>query len=313
MPADDACVAFESAGYAARSFSVGALVALMGAVYYFAIRPGQLRWGATADELALTLPGDDLILDPTFCATRAVTISGRPEDIWPWIVQIGYGRAGFYGYDLIENLDSERGIRSAGQIVPELQHLKVGDRVYMSKIAYLVVQSMAPDRFLVWAGDEHPPNGAFTWALLQTDVNHTRLINRFRFRHHHWTDGRIVLDLFTEFADHVAVPKMLFGIRDRVEGRGIEPIAVQAVDLLIWLTAFLETAAAFILVFIARRWWRMLAVALVSGFVLMFVLYGREPAWIGALMDLAILAALVPLWLNDRPAHGLFARRGCPA
>jgi len=48
--------------------------------------------------------------------------SRRPEDIWPWLVQIGYGRAGFYGYDLIENLGSSTGVRSAGSILPELQH-----------------------------------------------------------------------------------------------------------------------------------------------------------------------------------------------
>jgi hypothetical protein len=80
-------------------------------------------------------------------------------------VQIGYGRAGFYGYDLIENLGSPRGIRSARRIVPELQRLAAGDRVYMSAIAYLVAHSMAPNKFLIWAGDENPPGGAFTFAL----------------------------------------------------------------------------------------------------------------------------------------------------
>ena len=98
-------------------------------------------------------------------ATRAITITGRPEDIWPWIVQIGYDRAGFYGYDLIENLGSKNGIRSAGIIVPELQHLRAGDRVYMSRIADLVAHSMEPNRFLVWADPETPAHGAFTFAL----------------------------------------------------------------------------------------------------------------------------------------------------
>ena len=73
---------------AAKSLAVLALFVLLTAVYYFAIRPGQLSWGAIPEELARPLPGDDLVRAPTFWATRAVTITGCPEDIWPWIVQI---------------------------------------------------------------------------------------------------------------------------------------------------------------------------------------------------------------------------------
>ena len=65
------------------------------------------------------MPGDDLVANPTFVATRAITIRGRPEDIWPWIAQMGFDRAGYYGYDLIENIGSKTGIRSAESIVPE--------------------------------------------------------------------------------------------------------------------------------------------------------------------------------------------------
>ncbi len=66
--------------------------------------PWHLRWGATDDEVAMELPGDWLVPRAEFVATRAVTIEARPEAIWPWIVQIGYGRAGFYADDLLDNL-----------------------------------------------------------------------------------------------------------------------------------------------------------------------------------------------------------------
>src|SRR3712207_8025462 len=73
-------------------------VAILG-VYMFCIRPWQLRWGATDEEVEHPMPGDEIVKDPTFNATRAVTIRARPEEIWPWIVQIGMTRAGWYSYE----------------------------------------------------------------------------------------------------------------------------------------------------------------------------------------------------------------------
>ena len=66
------------------------------------------------------MPGDELLDQPSFQATRAISIRAPPEDVWPWLVQIGYGRAGFYAYDLLDNLGHGR---SAERIRPELQHL----------------------------------------------------------------------------------------------------------------------------------------------------------------------------------------------
>ena len=280
---------------ATKSLAVLALPGLLLGVYCFAIRPGQLRWGATPEELARPLPSDHLVAAPSLCATRAVTIAGRPEDIWPWIVQIGYDRAGFYGYDLIENLGSKTGIRSAGRIVPDLQRLAVGDRVYMSRIAYLVIHSMTPDRFLVWAGDEYPITGAFTFGLFPVDEKHTRLVIRARLRYR-WTDSRIWLDLFTEFGDHVAVPRMLLGIRDRVEGRPIQPLAVPAVEIAVWIAAILEFAIAVVFILVRRQWWRAWIAALLAASGLLFALYAREPIWSGALLQVPIMASMVWAW-----------------
>lgn len=284
---------------ATQFLAVLALLGLLIGFYYFAIRPVQLRWGATPEELTRPLPGDDLVADPSLCATRAVTITGRPQDIWPWIIQIGYDRAGFYGYDLIENLGSKRGIRSAGRIVPDLQRLAVGDRVYMSRIAYLVIHSMTPNSFLVWAGDEYPPTGAFTFGLFPADEKHTRLVIRARLRYH-WTDSRILLDLFTEFGDHVAVPRMLLGVRDRVEGRQIQPLALQAVEISVWIAALLEFVVATVLILVRRQWWRTWTTALLAASALLFALYARQPIWTGALLQVPILASMVWAWRANR-------------
>jgi hypothetical protein len=238
--------------------------------------------------------GDDLVPEPAMLATRAITIAGRPEDIWPWIVQIGYDRAGFYGYDLIENIGSKSGMRSADTIVPDFQRLTIGDRVYMSRIAYLRIGELDSNRTLIWA-DEVPRYGAFTFSLDPVDDRRTRLVVRTRLRYH-WTDSRILLDLFTEFGDHVAVPRMLLGIRDRVEGRTIPPLTNQGFEIAIWIAAMVEFGLTLILILTRRSWWKSCGAAMLAGAALLFVLYARQPLWLGALLQIPVMLAVVRAW-----------------
>ena len=105
------------------------LAASTAAVAYIRyIRPWQLAWGATPEEVTRRLPSDALVRKPTFDATRAITLDAPPEQVWPWLVQMGLTRAGWYSYDLLDNL----GRPSARRIVPELQGLAPGDIVPMS-------------------------------------------------------------------------------------------------------------------------------------------------------------------------------------
>ena len=112
-----------------RRIALGAAVGAAGllVVYLKLVRPQTMRWGPTNEEVARPQPGDDVLARPGFRATRAITIRARPEHIWPWLVQIGSGRAGWYAFDRIDNA----GVPSAQRIVPELQDLKVGDLVPM--------------------------------------------------------------------------------------------------------------------------------------------------------------------------------------
>jgi len=114
------------------------------------VRPRLLSWGATRDEIARPMVGDEVCTRPQFNATRAVTIRARPEEIWLWLVQIGFGRAGWYSYDLLDHL----GRHSAERIMPEFQHLAVGDWVPMgSKVTPSTanrVTRMEPNRLMVW-------------------------------------------------------------------------------------------------------------------------------------------------------------------
>src|SRR6266516_4205318 len=143
--------------------TIGLGLAILGGaslgVYLRVMRPRQLHWGATDEEVAGAMPGDDVIKLPTFNATRAVTIRARPEEIWPWIVQIGFGRAGFYSYDLLDNL----GKPSAERIILELQQIEVGTWIPMSgkvteETAFRVM-AFEPKQWMLWK------KAASTWAL----------------------------------------------------------------------------------------------------------------------------------------------------
>jgi hypothetical protein len=86
------------------------------------IRPGMLTWGATPEEATCTYPGDALVHDPDGGATMATALPAPPERVWPWLVQMGGGRAGWYSWDWLDN----NGEPSADRIVPEWQSLEVG-------------------------------------------------------------------------------------------------------------------------------------------------------------------------------------------
>lgn len=125
------------------------LVALSGisvAGYVLVLRPRLLRWGATPEELRAAYPGADLIAGGKRGATMAVTIDAPPGRVWPWLVQMGCDRAGWYSWDRLDNA----GVASAQEIHPEWQHIDVGDRLAStpSGSAWFEVAAVEPERFL---------------------------------------------------------------------------------------------------------------------------------------------------------------------
>ena len=189
----------------------------MGIVWlaFFGIyRPWQLRWGATDDEVKSELPGDHIVRHPVFDATRAVTVNARPQDIWPWIVQLGFNRAGWYTYDLLDNF----GRRSAERIVPELQHLDVGDVVPLGpgKDAGPRVLEVEPARWTVW-GDKTGQQASWTWVLSPRHDGSTRLLTRVRAPVSWRKPLTAVWLLLFEFADFPMMRKCMLGIKRRAE------------------------------------------------------------------------------------------------
>ena len=276
-----------------KILSVAGLLGLIVAIHILLIRPGQLTWGASEAELRQAMPGDDISVNATFNATRGVTIAGTPEQIWPWLMQWGYGKAGFYGYDLIENIGSPSGLHSADRVIPELQHLAVGDKILMNDIASLTVHDVRANEYMVLTGSADPPTttSVMTWALYPIDASHTRLVNRFRFEQ----TGNLMLqalNAFTDFADPIAINKILLGIQGHVEGH-IEPFGVQVAEVSAWLIVFVEWMVAIGLIFARRAWGWAWLFALFVGLALLFVLFSPAPAWVKLLLAGGILAGLI--------------------
>jgi hypothetical protein len=157
-------------------------------------RPWALNWGATDDEINRSMPGDEIVQNPTFNATRAVTIKAKPEEIWPWIVQYGYKRAGMYCYDWFDN----DGIPSAESIIPEYQNLKVGDLIPLSAVLFVEVTEMNLNQSMLWVFPEGSgpwTNSTWAWELCQKDAQYARLLTRLRVRAESIV-SRIMLDYF---------------------------------------------------------------------------------------------------------------------
>jgi hypothetical protein len=112
--------------------------------YVQVLGPWQRRWGATDDEVRRAMPGDGLLRPDAPSTTRAITIDAPPEEVFPWLLQIGYGRGGWYSYDWIDN-DGEP---SVDRIDPALQRLAVGERIEMLPGMGPVVHEIVPDRHI---------------------------------------------------------------------------------------------------------------------------------------------------------------------
>jgi hypothetical protein len=192
----------------------GLLLTVLGFAHY---RAWHLRWGATDAEASSPLPGDDLIRAPHFASTRAVTVNAPPRAVWPWIVQMGYGRAGWYSYDLLDN----RGRPSASRIEPGLQTIDIGDWVSMAPKPNATnafrIHAFTPNTSMVWS----KPDSAWVWDLRPLPGGRTRLISRVRVRYQRGLILPLALVLM-ELGDFPMMRRCLLGIKHRAE-RDLSP------------------------------------------------------------------------------------------
>lgn len=203
-------------GARARIIGGAALAAgLVAASYPVFLRRPCLTWGATPEEAAQALPGDDLLADADIVSTRAVKIEAPPSAIWPWLVQMGSGRGGAYTYDRIENLFG-LGMHSADEILPQFQDMELGDEMQLGPNRPMMrVEVLDPERVLTFRFED----GTWVWAFaLFPEEGGTRLLSRNRIA----TPGaswlmRLFNLLFMEPGSLVMERKMLHGIKERAE------------------------------------------------------------------------------------------------
>ena len=239
-----------------RRIVIGSSIAATSWYAFYRVTRWRATWGVTAGEAAMVLPGDDLVPEPTAIDTRAITIDAPPDVVWPWLVQMGYGRGGWYSYDRLDM----RG-RSADRIVPDWQALAVGDVVQTDPGGGFVVRSVDPHRSLVLGVDEAiiaarrqtasdrvaapglaasgtfmeaavPPEFRATWAFVLEPVEggRTRLIERFRAWFGAGSTMNPALGPILGFGVFVMMRRQLLGIRQRAERMAAAPASGHAGD-----------------------------------------------------------------------------------
>ena len=145
-------------------------------------------WGTTETERSMPLPGDDLIPRPEEVQTMAVTVSARPDEVWPWLVQMGVDRAGLYSYTWVENGLLRLGVSNADRVHPEWQDLKVGDVIAFTPEGYpggrrgpRVVDMQSGSHLVLDSSPGAPPGTVTgTWQFVLRDAGDagTRLLLR---------------------------------------------------------------------------------------------------------------------------------------
>lgn len=231
--------------FAVVSAVMSAVVAA-GAVYFLVVRPKVKAWGVDPAESELSLPGDDLVAEPTAIETRGIAIDAPTSAVWPWLVQMGYQRAGWYSYDTLDKKSA-----NAERILPEFQHLAAGEIMPTHPSGGFRVEIVEPEKALVLyidtklvqqqagkaeaeATTDLPtpelkatgalgrtafPDFAASWAfyLQPIDDGKTRLIERFRAQTPGNGPASAVLGEIMGTGIVLMTRKQMLGIKERVE------------------------------------------------------------------------------------------------
>ncbi|WP_235900393.1 hypothetical protein [Lolliginicoccus suaedae] len=180
------------------------------------LRRWRTTWGTTEAERQQAYPGDELLANPNWTYTHGVTIDATPRDVWPWIVQIGQGRGGFYSYQALENLVGCR-ITNAHAILPQFQHLEVGDAIRLHpKAPPMPVALIDAQSHLVLFAFDASSNDATLWGfqLVPVSGGRTRLIERGGSSHGDTMASRLAFGrMLLEPISFVMSRKMLLTIK----------------------------------------------------------------------------------------------------
>lgn len=191
-----------------------AFLIILTASYFLIIRPRTLSWGATGAEMSMNLPGDSLVSGPHMMATRAVTIHAAPAAVWPWIVQIGSGRAGWYSIDWMDN----GGRASTRTILPEFQKIEIDYFIPFTPDQKngMWIKDFQEYTYILWW--DKKGKATWCWHLHQDANGATRLITRLRTRYN-FSFPWIIYYLLYDVGDIIMMRKCMLGIKERAESR----------------------------------------------------------------------------------------------
>lgn len=272
-----------------------AIVLAAGLAMYALIYPYMMSWGATQSESSRVLAGDKLVKGTVFQSTQAITINAPIGEVWPWVVQMGQDKGGFYSYDFLEN-SVRAGIYNAERIHPEWQQLAVGDPIRPVRKGYFknisdektswYVADIKKNRSLVildyWEG--------MSWSILLEpgDGGTTRLIHRMRFKAKPGLLSRTAEALLGQPVHYIMDRGVLLGTKLRVE----RPEAIRAghmLDLAWFVTCLLSGLGIATLVF-SKKWPQsVLAASVGTIFFILLTLVGTPSALFGAVVAIALL------------------------
>ena len=242
------------------------VLAVLWGIYLGVLHPWLMNWGATPAEVTMSLPGDELASGPVSYFTRAITIDAPASEVWPWIVQMGQDRAGFYSNTWLENLTGSN-IHNAGTIHPEWQQRQVGDTVPLARpdllfglgaaVGHTDIVSLDPPRTIA--------NIPERFVLQPVDDHATRLLVREAIQadpglHSAGQGPTLVRWLAWDPMHFVMVQRMLRGIKERAEGQPLVPPSMMLAVQIGWLLAGVSLIALFL---VRRRWWPWLALPIV--------------------------------------------------
>ena len=251
-------------------------------------------WGATEAEVTRTLPGDELIERTPSDSTHGAMIDAPPEEVWPWIAQIGDDRGGFYSYTFIENplqkmAGGEAVYHNASRILPEFQNPQPGEGLIVDS---LQVYAVEPGKWLLAA--QSSGDGDFGWVWLwhvePVGTDQSRLLVRQAMRLFPEA-GNPVMTTVTDLGAFVMGQRMIKGIKLRAEGR-TEPALIEVVEILLWVAALIVGVGAAVLFVMRPSWQAPLLLGLAALFTLIWFTVWLPPIWLRLVFDIALFALL---------------------
>jgi hypothetical protein len=279
---------------------VAALLGCLGAllvIYFSLARPWFRRWGATDAEVVMALPGDDIVPHAKSQETRAITIAAPAARVWPWLAQIGQDRAGFYSYQLLENLFGCE-MPNLEELDPRLQSWKLGDKLWMYPpgkargIGFAVLAVHEPGRALGFAtrqigtAPDAPADGSWTFVVQPVDGGTSRLFFRGRAAGGLRSFAAVLNVAVFEPVHFAMERRTMEGVKALAEGRKPSTV-LDNVQVALWTALFLAFVVSAVLVIAGRRPARHLATFVGGGLLFQFLTLVQPSPFIGFLLVLA--------------------------